>query len=358
MPEADPVEERRVDVGRLRLRPDVHDALEDRERAERDDEERQPDAADQDAVDARADQRLRSGRCSTIASHAGTPTSLKSFAEDDAGEREQRADRQVDAAGEHHERHAHRDDPEDRDAREQVLDVGVGEEVRLADARSRRTARRGGRTPRRSDCRPTRRPRPDRARGRRRRVCVRFMRCSWWPPAKWAMRASVASSRVSAGDDPAAEHDEDAVAEREQLGDLGRGDEDRRSLARPPRTAAGRSRPSRRRRRRGSARRASAPSGSWSATSRARPSAGCRRRASRPGARGEWVWIRSSRDHPLRRRALARRRGRREPGDPRRWTPSSGSRARSSPARAPARLRSAGTKATPSPHRVLRPAVA
>ena len=90
---------------------------------------------------------------------------------------------------------------------------------------------------------------------------ARTRRCRhahWCPPAKWAIRASVASSRDELGGDPAAEHDEDAVAERQQLRVLGGGDEDPDAAARAASRAAGRSRPSRRRRRRASARRASA----------------------------------------------------------------------------------------------------
>ena len=185
---------------------------------------------------------------------------------------------------------------------------GVGEEVRLGEREvdeqpDEEDEHRGV-----AAAAPTRRPRPARARARR--AAASPSSCpSWWPPAKWAMTGFGRLGARQRRDDAAAEQDEDAVAEREQLRDLGRA---RRGSPMP---SLGRREEQpvdlgswRRRRRRGSARRASSPSGSSSATSRARPSAGCRPRASRRARAASAVWIRSS-DHraAARPRALGRR---------------------------------------------------
>ena len=78
------------------------------------------------------------------------------------------------------------------------------------------------------------------------------------------------------GDDAAVAHDEQPVAQPDELGQLGRHHDDRRARRRPAPGSPGRSRPWRRRRRRGSARRAGAPCCRAAASGRARPSAGCR----------------------------------------------------------------------------------
>jgi hypothetical protein len=62
---------------------------------------------------------------------------------DHAGERHARADRQIDAADEDHERHAHRHDHERRDLLEQVGEVALGQEhaARLRQRREQRPQR-------------------------------------------------------------------------------------------------------------------------------------------------------------------------------------------------------------------------
>src|SRR5581483_657860 len=101
----------------------------------------------------------------------------------------------IDPAREDDERHPDRDDEEDRDAREQVLDVRAREEVRLRD----REHDEDEEEQQEHDGEPARRgpgaaePGADPG-GQRLRPRVGAHAC---PPAKCAIRASVASSRES-----------------------------------------------------------------------------------------------------------------------------------------------------------------
>ena len=91
MAEPDPAEEGRVHGGRLRVRPDVHDPLVDREGAEGDDEEREADPSDQHAVDSGTDRARDEHRDHDREPHrdAGVVEQLR---QDDPREREKRAD--------------------------------------------------------------------------------------------------------------------------------------------------------------------------------------------------------------------------------------------------------------------------
>src|SRR6185436_789967 len=104
-------------------------------------------------------------------------------------------DGEVDPAREHDEGHADRDDPEDRDARQQVLDVRARQEALLrrgevdeeADQEDEHGDVAAGARP--HACRVVERALPA--------AILARERAQPWPPAKWAIRASVASSRES-----------------------------------------------------------------------------------------------------------------------------------------------------------------
>ena len=97
-----------ADVDRAGLRHEVRGAAGRFEHAERDDERRQPPADDDQAVgrpagqaDQQADRDRQSQRQTPV--HQGDP-------EHRPGQRQHRADRQVDAGDDQHERHSHRGD--------------------------------------------------------------------------------------------------------------------------------------------------------------------------------------------------------------------------------------------------------
>ena len=191
----------------------------------------------------------------------------------DAGEGQRRADREVEGAADHQQHHAADQDADRREVQQHRPHVRRGREVvRVDDASSPRRAPRPGRTAsarasRRARARAAAAARRAASRGARRSSAdVRPRSCSHGFSSTSATDAvnrvarrstcsSVAPSPGQLADGPALGHDDDAVGERQHLGQVGRDDEQRHAACRPARAAAGRSRSARRHRRRASARR-------------------------------------------------------------------------------------------------------
>ena len=272
-----------VGVDLLAAGPEVGDAAEDVQRAERDHQRRHVAVADQHAVDRPADRRRRRAPTSSATTTGRPGWSLQQRADGEGAQPEHRADRQVDVAGDHHDGLADRQYGQDRGAEQDVADALAGQEARVRDrghrdqqrrARARCRARGPCRThgpsddlrwcaPRRAGCR-----RPSYRgllthRGEHDRLLGGLGSRSARRPA--VPRASPGRGRPCRAP---------RAAPTRPSG--------RRRRPRPGRTSAGAPRPWCRRRCRGSARRRSAASAPSTATWPARPSAGCRRRACRP----------------------------------------------------------------------------
>ena len=231
-------------------------------------------------ADADADQEPGLGRPAPPADrHAGP----------DAGERQGRADRQVEDAGDHQEHHAGDEDAVLCRVEEHGGDVEAGREVVGVDDRPwRRRAARSGRT---ASVRANWRAAGWRGRGRStgglaeaaaRRLGPPWLGSpsigsdvsSWQSPRKRiraghassmetcvkrvARRSTASSSAVSTGeiaDRAAVGHDDDAVGEGQHFRQVGGDDQERHARGRRARAGCGRSRPVRRHRRLASARR-------------------------------------------------------------------------------------------------------
>ena len=203
---------------------------------------------------------------------------------DDRAQRQHRADRKVDAAGQDDEGHARGEHGVDRDLDEDLEKVlGRGEIGR-------------GQREEDHDQDESRRRRPPRA-SQKRRMSFQSAAARRPRPASVASLKSVflVGHRQDAmlvelgsrdlADDPALGEDDDAVGDRDQLRQVGRDEQDAACLPRRASTGGRRSPPWRRRRCRASARRRSAPSSRGTATWRSPPSAGCRRRSCAPSGR-------------------------------------------------------------------------
>ena len=198
-------------------------------------------------------------------------------------ERDDRADREVDAAGDDDHRHAERGHADDGGLPRHQLEV----------ARARRTA--GRRARRRSSATSDQ---PEEHARARRAASARSCDAARAPWPSIISACSVQSATGRGGAEPAAAHDRDAIADAEQLGQVAADHQHGLRRAAPSASAtsssiSGRSAPCCRRRCRASARRAAARRRRGGAAARARPSAGCRRTARRPAARVRRSWIAS-----------------------------------------------------------------
>ena len=220
----------------------VVDAAEDAQRAQRGDDRRDPEDRDDDAVDhpedeadARCPNSDRRGRVEQRGARATTRDAV-------GDQPDRRLDRQVDVAGDDHERLA---DGRDGDDRREDRDLAeVVDASGTAAPRSRRSApsttmiatrlssrwraiapsqlaRRGRRRDRRSRARQPSAVPPPARRPRRRSSAP----CC--PVAANITRSSVASVARDLGRDPALVEDEDPVGHREDLGQVARDEDDR-----------------------------------------------------------------------------------------------------------------------------------
>ena len=333
------------------------------EHGQRGDERHDPAVGDGDAVDQPEQQAEPDG-----AEHERRRLLARSTRPPAIGRRRQhRADRQVDAAGGDDERHAHGDDAGHAGLGEDGEQVVAGEErVAVGDGAGDRAA---GRPRRRAAPPPAggcgarrgahggRRARRGAVAGppvaRRRRWC-RLIGVSCRPRGSWgrawaSTSASVASVASSDRGGPAVGQHEDAVAQADELGQLGRHEHDGRGppSARcwidPVDLGLGADVDAR-----GSARRAAGPGSRAAASGPARPSAGCRPTARRRAGRGRRAWCGATRRcsgasrplGPAVEQAARRRKRRRSATDT--------LRTRSQPGHRPWVLRSSGARPTPA----------
>ena len=208
-----------VEDEQVALRDEVGEAADDERHGERRDQRVDAEHGDDEAVDE-ADSEAGADRRAAIAD--AVPSVLAEVRGDDGRERVGRADREVDAAGDEHERPGRRDDQRRRLLVEDVEQVGARRERASSSAQS---------TTKRSDERDQD-PEAAQARSRRRAGApasdARRGAASLTPPptssAKAARRIAfsvIASPASSATIRPRA-HDEDAVGEAEHLLELGR----------------------------------------------------------------------------------------------------------------------------------------
>ena len=147
LPEAELGEARREVAHAARSEDDQGEAAEERERAERHDERRQPAARDEQAVQQAAqdaDDEHDGDR--DLHRDAGRPQE----AEDGAGQPGHRLDRQVDLAGDDDQRHRQGHDRDLHQGRDEVAEVARRQEERArarCRARSARAARRAAASP-------------------------------------------------------------------------------------------------------------------------------------------------------------------------------------------------------------------
>ena len=263
-----------------------------------------------------------------------------------------RADGEVDAAGDEHERAGGRDGQRRGLLVEDVEQVDLGQERR---ARHReRDEERGERDRDAARAQPVQR-RSARWRGRRARAPAARRSRSCRERGRQHRRLGHLLAGELA-DDPARAHDEHAVGEPEDLLELGRdqqhaeavvGQRDEQVVDRPL---------ARRRPRRASARRPRAPSARTAASARRGPSAGCRRTACSPARRSRCCGPPSGRG-PRARAGARRPAGRSRSGSRCGRLASVTFSVTERPSRSPSSLRDSGIIATPSRNRLRGPPV-